>query len=75
MEEPEVDQRCPHCNAAIFRADRVDEHAFGVAASDPRLYREGAECFADCPACGQPVRMAPAGAETGTHFVVAHIQR
>jgi endogenous inhibitor of DNA gyrase (YacG/DUF329 family) len=70
-----MEQHCPHCNSVVFRPGRVDEHAFGVAADDPRLIREGAECYADCPACGQPIRMAPASAETGTHYVVARGQK
>lgn len=67
-----MDQHCPHCNAVIFKAQRLDEHAFGSGPGDPPVIQSGTEHYADCPACGQPVRMEPAPNETGTAYVVSH---
>mgnify|MGYP000054455421 CR=1 FL=1 len=67
-----MDQHRPHCNAVIFKAKRLDEHTFGGDSDDPQVVQSGAEHYADCPACGQPVRMEPAPHETGTAWVVSH---
>lgn len=67
-----MNQHCPHCNEIIFRADQLDEHAFGRHKSDPQVYRNGADYYADCPSCGQAVRMEPASAETGLAYLVSH---
>ncbi len=67
-----MNQHCPHCHAILFRAEHLDEHAFGADASDPVVYQSGADLYADCPGCGQPVRMEPASSETGLVYRVAH---
>ncbi len=67
-----MDQHCPHCNAVIFKAKRLDGHAFGRDRDDPQVVQRGAEYYADCPACGQPVRMEPTPNETGSAYVVSH---
>ena len=67
-----MNQHCPHCNAIIFHADHLDEHAFGPDASDPKVYQSGAYFYADCPSCGQPVRMETVLAEVGVTYRVAH---
>ena len=67
-----MNQHCPHCNEIIFHSNRLDEHAFGTDRSDPKIYQTGAEHYADCPGCGQPVRMEPAPSETGLAYMVSH---
>ena len=67
-----MNQHCPHCNAVIFKAQRLDEHAFSGDGGDPRVYQSGAEHYADCPACGQPVRMEAAPSETGPVYEVSY---
>ena len=67
-----MNQHCPHCNEVIFYANRLDEHAFGGDRSDPQVYQTGAEHYADCPGCGQPVRMEPAPSETGLAYMVSY---
>ena len=67
-----MNQHCPHCNEIIFHADQLDAHAFGRHESDPQVYQTGTELYADCPSCGQPVRMEPAPSETGLAYLVSH---
>ena len=67
-----MDQHCPHCNAVMFKARRLDEHAFGGDRDHPPVVQSGTEHYADCRACGQPVRMEPAPNETGAAWVVSH---
>lgn len=67
-----MNQHCPHCNEIIFHDTRLDSHTFGDAGSDPQVVQAGAEYYADCPGCGQPVRMEPAPGETGMSYLVSH---
>ena len=67
-----MDRHCPHCNALVFKAKRMDEHAFGGERGDPLVVQSGTEHYADGPVCGQTVRMEPAPNETGAAYVVSH---
>ena len=67
-----MNQHCPHCNEVIFRPGQLDERAFGPGASDPHIYQSGADLYANCPSCGQPVRMEASPVETGPAYVVSH---
>jgi hypothetical protein len=70
-----MNQHCPHCNAVIFHSGGLDEHAFGPDRSDPQAYLSGPDWYADCPGCGQPVRMQQVAGETGLTYVVSHNQK
>ena len=71
-ESATMNQHCPHCNEIIFHDARLDSHAFGQARTDPQVVQAGADYYADCPGCGQPVRMEPAPGETGMSYLVSH---
>jgi hypothetical protein len=70
-----MNQHCPHCDKVIFQARGLDGQAFGADPAAPQVYQNGADLYADCPSCGQPVKMKPAPAETGVEFVVSHNQK